>query len=213
MKIHFLTALLAPLALWGCTTQTETLNVDFVRNYFSPETFEPSPRFSSLFAEPRPVLDLEFIDLGVTGKLILEQKDGPFSRYLSADLGTIVLQNGLLHSLYGFGEPLAGSDLSEPLSLVLAARSGTADRFHTYVDGEDRATSRTFRCEIAFRSQDDVAYPTQTVKTTVMSETCQSLDQSFENLYWVDQSRGEVIQSRQWVGPNVGSVVTRVTHP
>lgn len=132
---------------------------------------------------------------------------------MSADLGSIILQRGLIHSMYSFGEPLAGADLSQPSASVLAGEVGVADRSHTYVDGEDRAISRTYRWEIAVQGSHDVVLETGTVQTTLMSEKCQSLDLSFENLYWVDRARGEVIQSRQWVGERDGSIVTRVTLP
>lgn len=207
------TLAIAAFALAGCSSNSEGSGLDLVRNLVAPEAYVPPPRFTSLFNEPRPVLDIEFIDLGVAGKLILEQQDGAYARYLSADLGGIVLQNGMLHSIYGFGEPLVGADLSQPLALVLSGRAGQADRFHTYVDGEDRAVSRTYRCEIAVQGARTVDLTTGPVATTLMSETCQSLTNSFENLYWVDRNRREVIQSRQWVGDNVGSMVTRVTLP
>lgn len=208
-------SLLVSLAfvLTACSSDTEQSNLESITSYFSPDEFAPPPRFASLFSEPRPILDIEFVDLGVAGKLILEQQDGPYARYLSADLGGIVLQSGMLHSIYGFGEPLVGADLSQPLALVLAGRAGQADRFHTYIDGEDRAVRRTYRCEIDVQGASSVELTTGSVMATLMSETCQSLTGSFENLYWVDRRRREIIQSRQRVGENVGSMVTRVTLP
>ncbi|MBB5723910.1 hypothetical protein FHS72_003557 [Loktanella ponticola] len=198
-------------SLAACSTDKEQSSFGLASSYFSQQQFAPSPRFNSLFAEQRSVLDIEFIDLGVTGKLILEQQDGAFARYLSADLGGVVLQRGILHSVYGFGEPLAGAELSQSLSLIIAGRSGVANRFHTYVDGEDRAQTRTYLCEIAPVGPRDVMLEAETVQTTLMSERCSSLEHSFDNLYWVDTLRGEAIQSRQWVGENVGSMVIRVT--
>lgn len=206
-------AIASVFCLTACSSDREQLSFALASSYFSSGEFVAPPRFTNLFAQPRPVLDIEFIDLGVAGKLILEQQDGPYARYLSADLGGIVLQRGLLHSLYGFGEPLVGADLSQPLSLILAGRGGVADRFHTYIDGEDRAQRRTYRCEISDAGPREVVLEIGTVQTTLMSEQCVNLDQSFENLYWVDRSQDEIIQSRQWVGENVGSLVTRVTRP
>lgn len=205
--------IVAALLLSGCGSNTERGGFDLARSYFSTEDYTPPPRFTALFNTPRPVLDIELIDLGVAGKLILEQQDGDYARYLGADLGGIILQNGMLHSIYGFGEPMAGSELSQPRALLLAGRAGKADRFHTYVSGEDRVISRTYRCDIAVQGARDVELTTGTVATTLMSESCKSPTNAFENLYWVDRRRGEIIQSRQWVGENIGSMVTRVTLP
>lgn len=213
MMYRSLFFMLATFLIQACSTDTEQSSVARASNYFSPGELVPPPRFVGLFNRPRPVLEIELVDLGVSGKLILEQQDGPYARYLSADLGSIILQRGLIHSIYSFGESLVGADLSQPLALVLATQAGVADRIHTYLDGEDRAISRNYRCDIAVQGVRDVDLETGTVQTTLMSETCQNLDQSFENLYWVDRRRGEVIQSRQWVGESVGSLITRVTSP
>jgi len=35
-------------------------------------------------------------------------------------------------------------------------------------------------------------------------------DQEFVNLYWVDPSQRRILQSRQWIGPIVGYISTRV---
>ena len=123
------------------------------------------------------------------------------------------MQHGLIHSTYSFGEPLIGADLSQLLALLLAGQAGVSDWSHTYVDGEDRAISRSYRCDIAVQGPSEVVLEIGTVQTTLMSEAFQNLDQSFENLYWVNRARGEVIQSRQRVGESVGSIVTRVTSP
>ncbi|MCK0122414.1 YjbF family lipoprotein [Loktanella sp. F6476L] len=204
---------LATIGLNACSNDKEQSGIALATSYFAPSEIVSPDRFSDLFSEPRSVLDIEFLDLGVAGKLILEQRDGPFARYLSADLGGIVLQRGFLHSIYGFGEPLIGADVSEPLRLVLAGHSGFADRFHTYVNGEDRAINRTYRCEVSAKGPSEVELEAGAVSTILMAEVCQSTAQSFENLYWVDLGRREVIQSRQWAGENTGYLVTRVTRP
>lgn len=196
--------------LGGCSSDAERSTLDAATSYFVSGEYVPASRFTALFNGPRPTLEIEFVDLHVAGKLILEQQNGDYARYLSADLGGIVLQNGMLHSIYGFGEPLVGAELSQSLALVLTGQSGQADRFHTYLNGEDQAVRRTFRCEIDVQGSRDVDLLTKRVGTLLMSETCQSLNNSFENLYWVDLRRREIIQSRQWVGENVGAMVTQV---
>jgi hypothetical protein len=209
----FCAAAILGLAAACSSDSTEPSPLSQINSIVSPGEFVPSARFNALFDVPRPILDTEFVDLGVAGKLILEQQDGPYARYLSSDLGGIILQHGMLHSMYGFGEPLISAELSEPLALVLAGRAGLADRFHTYLDGEDRTNIRTYRCTVTVVGASEVDYGTEIVKTTTMSESCQSLDQTFENTYWVDRKRGEIVQSRQWAGENVGRIVTRVTFP
>ncbi|UWR01246.1 YjbF family lipoprotein (plasmid) [Rhodobacteraceae bacterium S2214] len=198
------------LFLGSCTSDPEWSTLDAATSYFAPREYVPSARFTALFREPRPVLDIEFVDLGVAGKLILEQEDGDYARYLSADLGGIVLQNGMIHSIYGFGEPLVGAELSQSLALVLSGQPGQADRFSTYLDDEDRPVRRTYRCEIGVQGMRNIDLVTGAVETLLMSETCQNLSTSVENLFWVDLKRREIVQSRQWISDRMGSIVTRL---
>lgn len=213
MMRFLIVAFVFAISLAACSSDKEQSSFGLENSYFSQQEYVTPPRFNSLFLEQRPVLDIEFVDLGVAGKLILEQQDGSYARYLSADLGGVILQRGLLHSLYGFGEPLVGAEFSQSLSLIIAGRSGIAYRFHTYVDGEDRTQTRTYRCEVSTVGPQDVVFESGVIPSILMSERCVNLSQSFENNYWVERSRGEVIQSRQWVGENIGSLVTRVTRP
>lgn len=92
------------------------------------------PRFITLIQREATTLQVGFLDLDTNGNLLLERQDGEFSYWLSPDGAHLVLQSGMLHSTRGLGEGLLASDLSEPLALVRAGRSGTSDRFHTYLD-------------------------------------------------------------------------------
>jgi len=168
------------------------------------------PRFVDLIRAEAPVLQVGFIDNETSGSLLLERQDGPFAYWLSPDGAHIVLQDGMLHSVRGLGEGLLASDLSEPLALVRALRSGVSDRFHTYLDGNDRAITRTYRCQIENRGPRDVDLFGAPITTQLMREDCRSLDQEFVNLYWVNESSRVIVLSRQWVGPVVGVISTRI---
>jgi hypothetical protein len=120
------------------------------------------------------------------------------------------LEAGLLHSLNGFGEGLLASDVQRPLRHVREMRAGVSDRFHTYLDGNDRAVTRTYRCVFERRDVQDISLLDRTARARLMIERCRNLDQEFENLYWVDPRSGRVLLSRQWAGPYLGAVSTRV---
>jgi len=154
-------------------------------------------------------LQVGFIDAGASGNLLLELRNGPYEHYISPDASSIVLQNGILHSMYGFGEALMSVEVTDPYALIIGGRRGTADRIHTYLGGDDRTFFRTYRCAIGSQGPDTVVLPHRTVQTNLMAESCMNADHRFLNLYWVDQSRGIIVQSRQWAGPNLGAVSTR----
>ncbi|MEO0863324.1 MAG: YjbF family lipoprotein [Pseudomonadota bacterium] len=168
------------------------------------------PRFITLLQAEAPVLQVGFVDLGTNGNLLLERQDGDFAYWLSPDGGQIVLQSGMLHSTRGLGEGLLASDLSEPLPLVLGLRPGWSDRLHTYLDGEDFAITRTYRCRIDYEGPRRIDLLGRPVDTALMRESCRSLDQAFVNVYWVVPSSRTIVLSRQWAGPEIGPVSTRV---
>lgn len=168
------------------------------------------PRFAALIERDAPILQVGFVDREVSSNLLLERRDGAFAYWLSSDGAHIVLQDGMLHGTRGLGEGLLASELTEPLALVLARREGSSDRFHTYLDGNDLAITRTYRCLIEDRGPREVDLFGTPTNTRLMRESCRSLDQEFVNLYWVASSSPDIILSRQWAGPVVGAISTRI---
>jgi len=166
-------------------------------------------RFTALAQTPRPILQVGLIDAGTSGNMILEQRDGRYERYLSPDASSIILEDGILHSMFGFGEGLMGVEVSENRALIMSGQNGWADRIHTYLGGDDRTTFRAYRCAIANQGADEVALLRGTITARRMAEACRNAEHNFVNLYWIDDSRGEIVQSRQWAGPNLGAVSTR----
>lgn len=168
------------------------------------------PRFTALLKAEAPALQIGFVERQEGGTLLLERRDGDFDYWLSPDGVQIILQNGMLHGTRGLGEGLLASELSEPLSHVRGLTPGYSDRFHTYLDGNDQAETRTYRCLFTVGAQSEVALRSKTVQTVQMRENCRSLDQEFTNIYWVTPETRRIVQSRQWAGPFVGALSTRV---
>ena len=204
-------------ALFFCTTLgacgTASENVDPFMLALTALQGQPeviSPRFAELAQAEAPALQVSFVELDTSTVFLLERRDGAFSYWLSVEGAQIVLQSGLLHSTRGLGEGLLASDLSEPLALVAAEQSGLVDRFHTYLIGDDRAETRTYRCRIDNEGSQEVALLDGLATTILMKENCRSLDQEFSNFYWVAPSSREIVLSRQWAGPELGQISTRV---
>lgn len=175
----------------------------------SPEN-EFTPRFITALQREAPTLQIGFVETGTSGNLLLEREDGPFTYWISPDGAQIVLQSGVLHGTRGLGEGLLASELSQPLALIRARQSGTSDRFHTYLDGNDRAETRTYRCLIENTGPQEIELTSGPVTTILMTERCRSLNQEFTNFYWVTPAGGQIVQSRQWAGPTVGAISTRI---
>lgn len=168
-----------------------------------------TPRFMALTGTPRPILQVGLPDAGTAGNMLLEARNGDFEHYLSPNAASITLNRGMLHNMFGFNEGLMATEVTEPLRLILAGQGGTADRIHTYLGGDDRTVFRTYRCVISPMGTQPVQLMNRTVTARLMREECRNADHEFTNLYWVDQTRGDIVQSRQWAGPNIGAVSTR----
>nr|WP_317056598.1 YjbF family lipoprotein [Roseovarius sp. W115] len=200
----------AIFGLLGCGT----FQAPETRRLLAQVTGQPeeiAPRYATLIKSKAPALQIGFPDLGKGGgTLLLERREGAFEYWLSPEGAQVILQGGMLHGLHGFGEGLLASELTEPLALVRALHPGVSDRFQTFLDGGDRAVTRTYRCTIERIGPEDIALADRLVSTVLMVERCRSLDQSFENFYWVVPASGQIVLSRQWAGPFLGALSTRV---
>ncbi|WP_338549480.1 YjbF family lipoprotein [Roseovarius phycicola] len=205
-----LSVLLVSFCLFGCgTSQTSQSPALWAQIRGQPD--EVTPRYAALIKAQAPALQIGFPDTRKGGgTLSLEKRDGAFEYWLSPEGAQVILQSGMLHGLRGFGEGLLASELTEPLGHVLGLRPGESDRFHTFLDGNDRAVTRTYRCVFERAAAVQVDLAKTRVSTVLMIERCRSLDQSFENLYWVAPLQRQIVLSRQWAGPFLGALSMRV---
>lgn len=206
---RILPALALALAACGGTASRDS-PIKLVTDSFGLTQTQVSPRFAAVFKAEAPLLQVSFVEAGISSNLVLERRDGAFDYWLSPDGAHLILQSGMLHSTRGVGEGLLASELSEPLALVRNRRAGVSDRFHTYLDGNDRTVTRTYRCVVTNEGRKEIALATGPVRPVLMTENCRSLDQEFVNFYWVMPSSGQIVQSRQWAGPVSGAISTRI---
>jgi len=200
----------ATLIVSGCSSSgDEPTGLDTALELVQSNADSATPRFQALRGAARPIMQIGLIDAGTGGNMLLEARNGPYEHYLSPNAASMVFSDGLLHQIIGFGEALMAVEVSETKALLLSGRSGTADRTHTYLTGDDRSVFRSYRCVITNAGPASINLPHRSAQTTLMRETCRNAEQAFENLYWVEPARGQIVQSRQWAGPNLGAVSTR----
>lgn len=202
--------LLASFALAACASSDgEPTGLQTAVSVLQNDQDVVTPRFAALVSTPRPIMQVGLIDVGSSGNMLLEARNGPYEHFLSPNAASMTFNRGVLHQTYGFGETLVGTEVSQTVSLILNGRSGTADRIHTYLDGDDRQSFRSYRCTITNEGPRAVQLPNRNTIAQFMRENCRNAEFAFENIYWVEQGRGEIIQSRQWAGPKLGAVSTR----
>jgi hypothetical protein len=213
--IKLLVALcLLATTLLGCVSQgTEQSPLDSIKEGFQGGTQEFSPRFLRLAEAEAPALQVAFIDTKLATILLLESHTNGIDTYLSPEGSALLFEQGMLAGTRGFGTGLLASDLSAPLALVLSGREGFPDRLMTYLDGNDRAVTRTFRCKVTVEGDRVLKIGNRHMSTRLVSEDCGSLNGTFRNLYWVDRNTQRIVQSRQWAGEYTGEISTRLVQP
>lgn len=111
---------------------------------------------------------------------------------------SLAFRNGVLVGTRGLGHDLMSADVSGTVAMLQGAGGGGYyPQFRSYVDGENRTVFRSYQCR---RSGGDGAR---------ITETCVSPEETVENVYWLDGGGG-VIGTRQWIGPELEYMETRL---
>lgn len=208
---HACTMTLAALALGACGGGSAQLGERALNVALGEDdlVFQGS-RFAALRAAGQgPARDVRIEGTSVRGGFLREARQGTIETWLGTDGVTLIFDRGVLHGTRGIGAGLLASDVSATASYVLSGRSGQVERIHTFLDGNDLAVSRAFVCDISVAGSETITLDIGAVRTRKMVERCRNLDTEFENEYWVNESRGGIVQSRQWAGGRAGTLNIR----
>lgn len=151
-----------------------------------------SPAVREVFGDAR-LLVVTLEEPGVSSFLAESQTSGGVVTFASLDGITFSFRGGVLVATRGLGFDLMSADASGLRPLL--GTGGTYRREHRYLDGEDRITARAFTCEVTPGPE--------------ARETCRGDGLEFENTYGPASASGMFALSRQWVGPDRGSILVR----
>ncbi|MEX0285782.1 MAG: YjbF family lipoprotein [Paracoccaceae bacterium] len=204
---------LLTLALGACSNTGDT--VFDIRKTLFPGDQEFVQRYQTAAQAQAPQLKLLLVEFDEASLISQDSVRDGIVTWITPDGGTLGTKDGFLVTTNGFGIGLLSSDVEEPRAMIASGVEGPSTRFHTYLNGNDRTTTRTYKCVIKNQGFQDIVLgndPTQgqTVRTFIWSEDCQSLDQKFQNLYWVVPGSNRIVQTVQWTGEFVGEVATQV---
>lgn len=222
-------ALLAGLALVGCGNDTgglETLSVlraaggDLVgavtpgrKPAAAPATPEQQAEAmakraaSALRTIQGPVIMANIPVMGGTAILGGIGESNGVRTYATPSEQQMMLRGGVLTGTRGLGRDLMSADTAAAGALIRAARAGTAPRVQRYLDGDWRERPLNLTCEI--RPQGAIA--AGGISGTRVTETCTGGGAKIENSYVV--AGGQIVASRQWLGPDMGYAEIQVLRP
>lgn len=213
--LYCLAATAALLALSGCGTERQGAGAQVVQSLkpvlrFGPKAPPPGP--DDLLT--RDVIDQVTVPYAMVGierrgayaSMTLAGQNGGYNSWVTSDGAGVVLQGELLAGTKGLGADLGTADLGD-LAGLIRSKGGGNTRVHTYLNGEGRSFQITYSCTVAQSGSENVTIIGKTYATRVVSETCVSNQETFENRYWIGDSDGVMWQSRQWVSAGVGHVL------
>lgn len=140
-----------------------------------------------------------------------ETADGPRIDWRAGDGSSLVLQADIVIATRGLGADLFLAETGDLLA-GLRAGSGQHLRRHSRLDGENRLVVTEFACNIRTGDTAEVDLIARKVVATILIEDCQPRSaegQGFTNTYWRAEQTGEMVQSEQWIGPDLGTLQIR----
>lgn len=142
-----------------------------------------------------PVLMVELSDRQWVATLGIVGRNDAAVTWLDGSGVSLVTRRGVVIATRGLGADLMSADMGGTLGAI-AGGAARYPRMHRYLSGEGAPVELFFRC-------------TPTQSGARVTETCRAGQTQFTNTY--DLRDGAVIQSRQWLGPDIGyGVLTRL---
>lgn len=181
---------------------------ELLRGALQPDAPRFHPRATAL-ASVRPIpprLEVSFPTRGLSGVMLLEAERAGVETWLSADGATITLERGFLTSAKGFGSGLAASDVQQSAALVLAGQAGVAERFHSFLNGNDQIELHAYKCAVTPLGTESIFLLGVPVPAQKLEERCHGVGTRFTNTYWVQPGPARIVQSSQWTGRFLGNL-------
>lgn len=192
----------------GCSSNDDIFDVTRAQLFPNQQAFDP--RFQIAAGQGARQLKLALLEYGEGSIVLFDSARNGVETWITADGGTLETRDQMLVGMNGFGAGFMAADVTQSLAMVRSGGQGTVERFHTYLTGNDETETRTYVCQIADQGSQEIVIGTGPVNARLVSEECRSLDQAFQNLYWVAPGSNRIVQTSQWTGEFVGMVATQV---
>lgn len=220
MKILFtplrVAAFGAALTLGACGLSSEGRQADSIGASIAAKLFKKK---SAEVAEPVDLVQIMATTSEPLALLVMESqqitvlirevaKNGSFSTFHSDEGQALNFDKGVLIATRGGGSDLMSSQIAPSMRLILSEREGSAQRVMTYLTGDGRSIDMPFDCKVLRGKREP--FESGDIKTTtqLMVEQCSDGTYEFANTYLV--SSGQVLSSRQWINPDIGSVLVQM---
>lgn len=154
---------------------------------------KPKSTTPSQFVTPlsNTLLNVEIPARGAVATLVLVARNQGVDTWQTGDNVSVSLRSGVFVATRGLGFDVMGSDVQQTLSALAGRQSGQYTVTRRYLSADNHSEFVTATCTMN-RSGSDRQY----------FEQCNIPGGVFRNEYLLDGS-GQIVQSKQWVGPEV----------
>jgi hypothetical protein len=168
---------------------------------------QPAPTHISVSPEALsgPILSVQIPSQKATATLARVAINADVETWITADNVSLSFRQGVLVASRGLGFDLMGADAAGTLAALSGSEAGIYRHQMRHLTGENHNTYLMAGCQM----KDMGAEIRSGQALHRLEESCVARDHEFTNLFWVDAS-GRILQSRQWVSPEVGYLETRL---
>lgn len=182
------------------------------------EATAPAPRSaeqiaaSALRANPGPLILATVESAGNMQAMALIGESGGRRSFATPNMQALVLEGGMLVATRGLGHDLNAADTAPTAALIRGRQAGQATRMNYYLTGEARERALQMTCTVTPGQMQDYSFAGRSWSARQMAENCEGSGVSFANNFLVD-GNGQIVMSRQWIGPALGHVVIQTIRP
>lgn len=167
---------------------------------------------SALRANPGPLILATVEQAGHMQAMALIGESGGRRTFATPNMQALVLEGGMLAATRGLGHDLNAADSGPVAALIRGRRAGQATRMNYYLTGEARERALQMTCTVTPGQMQEYNFAGRSWSARQMAENCEGSGTSFANNYLVD-GNGQIVMSRQWIGPALGHVVIQTIRP
>lgn len=158
-----------------------------------------------LASNPRPMMTVDIEDR-IAGFVSLIEVNGAYRTFGNSARQAVIFRNGVLSGTRGMGADLMSTSIGTS-GLIAARRNGQAMRVNRYLDGEGKTTEARFSCTVTVGESKSVGQGLVKGSGRLVTENCAATDGFKISNSYVVSGGGQVLWSRQWIGPDHGYAV------
>lgn len=150
-----------------------------------------------------PVMRVQIPSRGANAALSRVAVNKDVETWLAIDNISLSFRQGVLVASRGLGFDLMVADAQNTLTAIATQSPDVYRRQMRYLTGDHQSFYLNAGCSIAFVGPEAIAGQ----RLDRVEERCKARNDLFTNVFWRDGS-GRVVQSKQWVSPQVGYLTT-----